>query len=283
VKGRSEEGIALIAVLWVLTLLSIVAAALSSETRSSARIARNMADNAAARTAADAGIQRAILDLITIPDRKKFRTDGTVYSWRFANSTVRVSIHDEVSKIDLNQAPEPVLVALFVSDGVDPGTAQSLAAAIADFRDPDNFSRLRGAEEADYQAAGLAWGPKNMPFQALEELQEVFGMTTDTYERVVPDLTIYSVYRNGTPVGSTSAGGRASEIAHQAGFSYTPSQGLTFSIRSEAESPNGAAFIRDAIVQLISPASAHFLAWRRSLRSSYHRPHFAKIAPDNNN
>jgi general secretion pathway protein K len=52
--GRTEDGIALIAVLWLLTLLSIIAAALSLETRSDARIARNMADVAAARAAADA-------------------------------------------------------------------------------------------------------------------------------------------------------------------------------------------------------------------------------------
>src|SRR5262249_17724655 len=71
-----EQGIALIAVLWMLVLLSIVAAALSLETRSSTRVARNMAENAAARAAADAGVQRALLDLTG--DEAKFRADGTV-------------------------------------------------------------------------------------------------------------------------------------------------------------------------------------------------------------
>ena len=63
-RGRSEEGIALIAVLWTLTLLSLIAAALSFETRINDRVARNMADSAATRAAADAGIERAILDLV---------------------------------------------------------------------------------------------------------------------------------------------------------------------------------------------------------------------------
>ncbi len=144
-SDKREEGVALVAVLWTLTLLSIIAAALSWESRSSARIARNMADNAAARVAADAGIQRAILDLVTVPDVKKFRTDGAVYVWMFANSTVQISLQDEASKIDLNKAPEAALAALFDSVGVDPVKAQSLADAIADFRDPDNFSRPRGA------------------------------------------------------------------------------------------------------------------------------------------
>jgi general secretion pathway protein K len=262
-RTGSEEGIALVAVLWTLTLLSVVAAVLSFETASEARVARNLVDAAVARAAADAGIQRALLDL-TAQDAgtKKFRTNGTVYRLRFVNSTVRISIQDEAAKIDLNRAPEPVLVGLLVSHGVDLGAAQSLADAIADFRDTDNFRRPLGAEKADYDAAGLAWGPKNMPFQALEELQQVLGMTADIYERVAPELTIYSAYRSGRAIESTLAEGRVSEIVHRAGFSYAPSQGLVFWIRSKAEGSNGAVFIRDAIVELSSPASFQFLAAR---------------------
>src|SRR5262245_31948315 len=83
-----EHGVALIAVLWLLALLSIIAALLSSQTRSDARIARNTADQAVVRAAADAGIERAILDLISYPkatDPRKFNGDGRVYYWRFGN------------------------------------------------------------------------------------------------------------------------------------------------------------------------------------------------------
>jgi len=118
-RGRSEEGVALICVLWTLVLLSIVAAVLSLETRASARIARNMADDAAA----DAGIQRAMLDLATAPgaDNKAFRA---VYDWRFANSPVHISVQDESSKIDLNQGPVVVLTALFETVGIESAQAQ---------------------------------------------------------------------------------------------------------------------------------------------------------------
>src|SRR5262245_21848711 len=61
---RSEQGIALIAVLWGLMLLSIIAVGISVEIRSTTSIARNRVENAAASAAADAGIQRAILDLL---------------------------------------------------------------------------------------------------------------------------------------------------------------------------------------------------------------------------
>jgi general secretion pathway protein K len=261
-RDRSEEGIALIAVLWMLTLLSIVAAALSLETRSSTRIARNMADNAAARAAADAGIQRAILDLSS--DARKFLADGTVYNWQFANNTVHISVKDEGSKIDLNQAPEELLTALFASVGVDRGEAQSLADAIADYRDADNLPRPGGAEEAEYRDAGLAWGPKNAPFQTVEELQQVLGMTPEIYERAAPDLTIYSVTGTLSPAADDK---RLTRIMSQAGFtSFASSPGLVFSIRAEAKSANGGVFVREAVVQPNQDQTFPWiLSWRQGL------------------
>jgi general secretion pathway protein K len=249
-RRRREQGIALIAVLWMLVLLSIVAAALSLETRSSTRVARNMAENAAARAAADAGVQRALLDLESVAtgDKAKFRADGTVYDWQFANAKVRISVRDEAGKIDLNQAPEPLMVALFTSVGVDPAKAQALADAIADFRDPDNLRRLSGAELSDYRDAGLNWGPKNAPFQAVDELQQVFGMTPELYSRVAPDLTVYSVATT-LPMAADQ---RMSGLLRKAGIttqSPPSSPGLAFSIRAEAKSPNGGVFVREAIVQ----------------------------------
>src|SRR5262245_61121908 len=61
-----QDGVALIAVLWLLVLLSLVAAVLSLDSRSEIHVARNMADHDAARAAADAGIQRAVLGLATM-------------------------------------------------------------------------------------------------------------------------------------------------------------------------------------------------------------------------
>src|SRR5262249_34953591 len=123
---------------------------------------------------------------------RKFRTDGTVYTWRFANSKVYVSIKDESTKLDLNQAPVELLVALFQSLGLQQDKAQSVADAIADFRDPDDLMHPRGAEQHQYQAAGLAWGPKNAPFDEVQELHQVFGVTQEIYEQIAPSLTTHN-------------------------------------------------------------------------------------------
>jgi general secretion pathway protein K len=270
-RGSSEEGIALIAVLCTLGLLSFIAALLSFETRTETRIARNVVDNAAARAAADAGFERAVLDLLATPDADyhKFRADGMSYNWQFANSTVRISVQDELGKINLNEASDAVLAAVLRSVGVDPGKALSLADAIADFRDPDSFSRPSGAEEADYQAAGLAWGPKNAPFEALEELQNVLGMTAEIYGRVAPNLTIYS----GGAINPTLAGERLTSILREAGFkSFVSSRGMAYSIRAEAKSSNGAVFVREAVVQLNldSTIPVMVLAWLDGTPTTWH-------------
>lgn len=137
------------------------------ESRSNARIARKMAEYAAARAAADAGVQRAILDLVVSPgapkDTEKFRADGTVYAWPFANSTVHITVQDERGKINLNAAPETLLAALFGSVGVDPGKAQSLADAVADFRDADDFPA--GLKRATIELPVSPGVPKRRPFK----------------------------------------------------------------------------------------------------------------------
>lgn len=268
---RSEDGIALIAVLWTLVLLSLVAAALSLEARSSTSVARNMVETATARTAADAGIQRAILDLETsrgaASGARSFRTDGMVYAWRIGTCVVYISVRDEASKIDLNKAPDALLAALFESVGVEPGNAQSLADAVADFRDPDNLRRVRGAEAVDYRDAGLGWGPKNAPFQTVEELQQVFGMTAEIYRRVAPDVSVYSV--TGTLPATDDK--RLTRILHEAGFdsqTAASSPGEVFSIRAVAKSANGGVFVREAIVQPNVESGPWILSWRQGVPSA---------------
>jgi general secretion pathway protein K len=261
---RSEEGIALIAVVWALLLLSLIAAALSRETRADARIARNVMDIAAARAAANAGIQRAILDLRALGRKNTFRADGTVYDWHFANCDVRISLRNEGDKVNLNQASEAALATLFASVGVDPDKAQSLADAIADFRDGDDLKHLHGAEQVDYQTAGLAWGPKNADFDAVEELQQVLGMTAAIYARVAPDVTTYGQPYAKPPLLPAKL--IPLLIAHHHPFPYPR---IAYSIRAEAKDAGGGIYIREAVAQLDLDANLlSIVSWRRGAASA---------------
>jgi general secretion pathway protein K len=54
------------------------------------------------------------------------------------------------------------------------------------------LKRLNGATSQDYHAAGFAYGPRNGPFQSVDELKLVMDMTPELFRRVEPALTVYS-------------------------------------------------------------------------------------------
>ncbi len=58
---RGQRGLALVTVLWVLMLLSLVAASFTLTTRTEINVTRNLIENAKAKALADAGVYRAIL------------------------------------------------------------------------------------------------------------------------------------------------------------------------------------------------------------------------------
>jgi general secretion pathway protein K len=229
----NRNGIALLAVLGALVLLSVIAAAFVTETRTETKLARNAVENAKARALADAGVQRAILELLR-PQRRggpgllserpeslgreeleqalteygveaeaaeavaeaeaeeAWRADGTVYAWDFAGSQVLISVQDEGGKIDLNAAPDELIKGLLIAVGVDEFEAARLTDAIADFRDEDDLKRPSGAEDDDYRAAGMEWDAKDAPFELVDELRQVLGLTREIYDRVAPFVTVYS-------------------------------------------------------------------------------------------
>lgn len=210
VEQKNSRGIALVSVLWILALLAIIAGSFTSNARTNAKLAYNLAENAKARALADAGVNRAILALlgpgrqpmlgpemealiVSRPELEQhWPADGTIYGWRFGGGVALVSIQGETGKIDLNTARDELLKGLFLSVGLEDQEAAALVDAIADFRDPDDLRRLNGAEDDDYRAAGFAYGAKDRAFGAVEELAQVMGMTRALYERVAPALTVYS-------------------------------------------------------------------------------------------
>lgn len=177
-------------VLWVLLLLALLAAIYGANARTEVHLARNLVDNTQAEALADAGVYRAIMGLTREPREGGLRGDGRVYTVYATGGEVRFSIRDEGGKIDLNKASPALLRELFIVVGVDPGLSTDLAEAIIDFRDEDNEKGRNGAEQREYDSAGLSHGPKNQSFELVDELIYVLGMTPDIYRRVAPFVTV---------------------------------------------------------------------------------------------
>jgi general secretion pathway protein K len=198
-SAHRQRGIALVLVLWVLSLLTVIALGLTTTQRTETALARNQIDSARFRASADAVINLVLLDLLSTP----LETDLEVQPWEpngvprellFDGERFEVVLFNEASRVDLNQATKQQLAALIEvavgGTGEDPVMIDAVADAILDWRDPDDLTQLNGAEDGDYDAAGLPYGAADVPFRSVEELRLVLGMTPALYARLADDLTV---------------------------------------------------------------------------------------------
>jgi general secretion pathway protein K len=191
-RHRQRRGIALISVLWITAFLTVAAGALSREAREDTQLARNLVETAQARQAAAGAIDLAILGLLQETGATPTSTPDSTETFAVGEAQVHMLVADESGRIDLNAAPVELLAGLLQAVGVEDTEAAALADAIADWRDPDDLRRLNGAEDADYRRAGKAYDAKDRPFESVEEVQLVLGMTPDIYRAIRPALTVYS-------------------------------------------------------------------------------------------
>lgn len=265
--NRHSRGIALFAVLWVLSLMAVIAASFVVTARTEVTVARNQIGAAEARALADAGLHRAMLALAS--EREHGARNGAARDWVFAGGKVTTSVQAEGGKIDLNGADAVLLQGLFTAAGaIDP---DALAAAVVDFRDADDDPQPRGAEDADYRAAGLDREAKDRPFERRDELLQVKGMTRAVYDAVAPVVTVYSRSRGIDPVTAPTAalaavpGGASGTEASGDSPYLVPSAIPIVTIRAEAQTAGGAVFIREAVVALTPGARRpfHVLTWEQ--------------------
>jgi general secretion pathway protein K len=190
---RRARGAALVLVLWLIALLTAVVGAFALSARIEHLQQRVIGDDAIGQEHARAGLEYALFRLRPSALQPPWQADGRRYRWTFDGRQVDLRIIDENGKINLNLADTALLTAFLRALEVEPGRAQQLAGAIADWRDPDSLKQPSGgAETADYQAAGLPYGARNGRFETLGELQRVLGMDAELYERMEPMLTLYS-------------------------------------------------------------------------------------------
>ena len=186
-----QAGVALVLVLWLLTLLSILAAGYSYAMRTETKLTIHGLELARARAIAEAGLWLAVADLLKPRLKRQWLTDGTVYQFNFGEGQTRLRIQDEAGRIDLNSADDALLRGL-LEKAAEPGDDVAfILHAILDWRDPDKHRRNPGAEDRDYEHTG--YGAKDGPFNSIEELRLVAGMTHDIFRRIYPALTLHSL------------------------------------------------------------------------------------------
>ena len=272
--SRPQRGIALILVLWLTMMLTVIASGFAFSMRSEAMSARNGLSLAQARATANGAVERMAFEL----SRPRFPTawmaDGQMHSWQDGDVAVAASAVDESARIDLNMAPEALLKGLMERvGGAEPEIATRIVESLADWRDPDDTKRPNGAEEADYRLAGLKQKPANAPFETVNELARVAGMTEAIFTRVADHLTVQSrqpginamtasrevllALPNATPEAvdlylQQRAQAQASKLPvppFPAASGFAAGAVPVWRIRAEATTADGVTFARSAVVR----------------------------------
>jgi general secretion pathway protein K len=108
------------------------------------------------------------------------------------DASVRYGLRDEDGRVSLNAAPRDMLRRLAqIAAGLTDDEADRLAAAIEDWRDEDDTAVPDGAEGNYYRGLEDGYECKNGPFETVEELALVRGVTPEIYAKLAPHVTAY--------------------------------------------------------------------------------------------
>ncbi len=204
----SKKGIALLMVLWVLTILMVIAMSFSFMTRTEMFATLSFKSGIEKKFLAEAGLERGIMELyyrdiyrhqtVELEGLGVWKTDGTPYQGEVGDGFYVVRIVDESGKVDINTASELLLKNLLVNAGVDVDDADIIVDSVMDWKDEDDLHRLHGAENDYYSSLPNPYKAKNADFDTLEELLLVKGMTPEVLygnkERkgIIEFLTLHS-------------------------------------------------------------------------------------------
>jgi len=266
-SSAREAGFALLIVLWTMVLLALLVTELTSAGRTEAQLAHNLRLGAALQDAADAALYEGIFGLIDAGPHR-IPADGLVHAMRVDGLPAAIRIEPLDGRVNPNIAPPELLEGLLGAVGADPRTASRIAAAIIDWRSPAADPRPDAAKEPAYRAAGLPYAPPGAPFQSLNEIGMVLGMTPELLARLAPHLSLYNpsdpVLADADPVVARVLQGNAAAPSVGAAPATPPSQETVAEITASVAGPGGTRATRRAVVhigQAIDGRDWHILAW----------------------
>lgn len=233
------RGMALPYVLWAVLIISAIAMALLPVSVTAARIERNAWDRFERDMAIEAALQNTAFKLIAAENMTAARI-GAIQRFRFGDYNVEIVVEDELGKVDLNAANEDLIRRALRAAGAGPSAADAVASNIIEWRGDETTARAMS----------------NRPFQSVEEIRLIEGVTEDLYERLAPLVTIHAQARLIDPATAPRAllrtlpgysAGRIDEImarravadnADPNHINRTPLSGRAFTVRIQMDDGN---------------------------------------------
>lgn len=189
--GR-RKGVALLIVLWMMAILTLLMYAFVGDMQVEYSVAGGYADGKKAEQLAWSAIDLACATVLNDTQRWQSLNDTTwatnpdnFYEYPLGDGaftifrpvyddaqTILWGLDDEASKINLNTASKEILLKL-------PNMTEEIADAILDWRDTDSTPGPSGAESAYYNSLNPPYNCKSQPFETVEELLYVRGITPE--------------------------------------------------------------------------------------------------------
>jgi general secretion pathway protein K len=202
---QTDSGVILIALLWILTALSVIALSFSRESFVEVAAARNAQSLEDSYFIARAGIATTIYQLMqkqSLPVVRRAALQAVpdpielgVVTGTLGGGTYQVDIQDESGKINLNTVSEQQLRRLVEAIGISKEDGDIIVDSILDWKDIDKMYRLNGAEDDYYATLNPPYKAKNGRFDTIEELLLVRGVTPTYFygypERTPDDSVVY--------------------------------------------------------------------------------------------
>src|SRR4030042_3307387 len=236
-KLKTQKGVALIMVLWIIAILSVVVLEFCFGMRTEVNITKNFKDELHPSAMAEGGVGRANLELSykhdakvqqlrktwkaeeIPPEKKEWVTDGRPYLLPLHQEVCEIRIMSEAGKININTVSEITLRKVMGNLGLEVEARDIVVDSIMDWRDPDDFYRVNGAENDYYQSLKEPYNCKNGNLDSIEELLLVRGVTSDLFygrkeikkgeEGIKVDRVglkdIFSIYSSGEQIDINSA------------------------------------------------------------------------------
>jgi general secretion pathway protein K len=232
-RSRST-GIALVSVLWLLLLLSGLAATVAYTARVEALLTRRGFDLARAQAAADAAVVNTISKL-SDEDAARRPPLGAPQSWDFDGISTTVSVTREAGRINVNAANDELLSGFLQANGVNEDTASTLVKELRTWQG---------------RSAELGTTARSSSLATIEQLRQVPGWHAQNLNCWMGSLTVYSGQADVAAYDATPGALAALRWmqAHHPDSSYVPT--------SEVSPPASARSVLGDVIRIRASAVA---------------------------
>jgi general secretion pathway protein K len=180
-EKHKEKGVVIIAVLWISALIMWFALQISYDSRLQGEEEIHILRRSQALYLAVGGAYEALARMgyavTTDDDTKDWQPNGKPNVVEYEIGQAIVVIEEETQKVNINEAPPDQLKKVLEKAGVEEDALDKFTDVIGDFLDPDDLTRLDGAEKDDYEQMEMHYDPFNGPLIAQDQMLLIPGIT----------------------------------------------------------------------------------------------------------